>query len=396
MSNRTTNAIIEELAASIEIPESAWEKADSRYQDLGEWFNRADGGCVQFQPHIYPQGSFRLGTVIRSDEYDLDVGCRLRRGITKQTHTQKQLKMLVGRDVEAYRVARGIKETLEEMHRCWRLPYADTLKFHMDIVPSIPEEASRRQMLREIMAAAGTSHSLAEAVASWAGAITDKRLQNYEVISVEWRISNSEGYALWFESRMKLAQTLVESQLFAAKAAQVDPLPTSRWNLPLQKSVKLLKRHRDVMFQQSPDAKPISIIITTLAAAAYQGETDFDDALARILANMGGLVRATKPRVPNPVNPAEDFADKWADPKCKHLNLEQHFWDWLEQAQNDFRALWSARDIDLIAEQADERFAAQINTDRLRDTAGLSTATISAPKVRKLTEAPARPWRSIS
>jgi hypothetical protein len=396
MSNRTTKAITEELVAAIEIPDTAWEKANKRYQDLGEWFNRPDGGCVQFQPHIYPQGSFRLGTVIRSDEYDLDVGCRLRRGITKQTHTQKQLKGLVGRDVEAYRVARGIKDVLEEMHRCWRLPYADTLKFHMDIVPSIPEEAARRQMLQETIISAGTSHSLAEAVASWAGAITDNRLANYEIISADWRISNSEGYAFWFESRMKLAQTLVESQLFAAKAAQVDPLPTSRWNLPLQQSVKLLKRHRDVMFEQSPDAKPISIIITTLAAAAYQGETDLDDALARILADMGGLVRASKPRIPNPVNPVEDFADKWADPKYKHLNLEQNFWDWLEQAQSDFRAISSARDVDLIAEQADERFAAQIDKDRLRDSVGLASATISTPKVRKLTETPARPWRSIS
>jgi hypothetical protein len=195
---------------------------------------------------------------------------------------------------------------------------------------------------------------------------------------------------------MKLAQTLVESQLRAAKAAQVDLLPTSRWNLPLQKSVKLLKRHRDVMFQDNPDAKPISVIITTLAAAAYQGDMDLDDALARILADMGGLVRTTKPRVPNPVNPIEDFADKWADPKYKHLNLEQNFWDWLEQAQNDFRAIWTARDVDLIAEQADERFAAQINRDRLRDSVGLASATISTPKVRKLTETPARPWRSIS
>src|SRR5438552_6438633 len=297
MSNRTTKAITEELVAAIEIPETAWEKANKRYQDLGEWFNRPDGGCVQFQPHIYPQGSFRLGTVIRSDEYDLDVGCRLRRGITKQTHTQKQLKGLVGRDVEAYHVARGINDALEEMHRCWRLPYADTLKFHMDIVPSIPEEALRRQMLAKTMIAAGTSRSLADVISSWTGAVTDNRSPNYEIVSADWRISNSEGYALWFESRMKLAQTLVESQLRAAKVAQVDPLPTSRWNLPLQKSVKLLKRHRDVMFEQSPDAKPISIIITTLAAAAYQGETDFDDALARILADMGGLVRATKPRI---------------------------------------------------------------------------------------------------
>ena len=105
MSNKTTKAIVEEIVSSIEIPESAWEKANKRYQDLGDWFNRPDGGCVRLQPHIYPQGSFRLGTVIRSDEYDLDVGCRLRTGVTKQTHTQKELKHLVGKEMEAYRAA---------------------------------------------------------------------------------------------------------------------------------------------------------------------------------------------------------------------------------------------------------------------------------------------------
>ena len=51
------------------------------------------------------------------------------------------------------------------------------------------------------------------------------------------------------------------------------------------------------------------------------------------------------------MNPVEDFADKWADPKCQRLNLEQNFLDWLEQAQSDFRAIWSARDVDLIAER---------------------------------------------
>ena len=81
--------------------------------------------------------------------------------------------------------------------------------------------------------------------------------------------------------------------------------------------------------------------------------------------------------------------------KYRHLNLEQNFWDWLDQARLDFRTIWSARDVDLIAEQADKRFAAQINRDRPRDSV-LATATISTPKVRRLTETPARPWRSTS
>jgi hypothetical protein len=396
MSNKTTKAIVEEIVSSIEIPESAWEKANKRYQDLGDWFNRPDGGCVRLQPHVYPQGSFRLGTVIRSDEYDLDVGCRLRTGVTKQTHTQKELKHLVGKEMEAYRAARGIKENLEEMHRCWRLPYADALKFHLDVVPSIPEGTSRRGMLRETMIQAGTSYSLAEAVASWAGAITDNRLPNYDMIRDDWRISNSEGYALWFESRMKLAKTLVEARLYEAKTAKVDPLPTSRWRLPLQQSVQLLKRHRDVVFEDNPAGKPISIIITTLAAAAYRGEAELDDAMDRILSDMGEYVQSSKPRVPNPVNPREDFADRWGDAKYRHLNLEQNFWDWLTQAQTDFQIVGSARDIDVIAEQANQKFAAQVNTERLRGKVGLAAATISEPKIHKITETPARPWRSGS
>jgi hypothetical protein len=37
--------------------------------------------------------------------------------------------------------------------------------------------------------------------------------------------------------------------------------------------------HRDRMFENDPDGKPISVIITTLAARAYGGETDVYSAL---------------------------------------------------------------------------------------------------------------------
>lgn len=121
MSDKTTRAIIEEIIASVDIPESAYKKAEARYKDLGEWFGRPEAKCAEFDPHIYPQGSFRLGTVVRSDEYDLDFGCRLRQGISKSTHSQKQLKALVGADMEEYRKARRIESALKEKPRCWRL-----------------------------------------------------------------------------------------------------------------------------------------------------------------------------------------------------------------------------------------------------------------------------------
>jgi Cyclic GMP-AMP synthase DncV-like, nucleotidyltransferase domain len=393
MSDKTTRRIIEEIAASIDIPESAYEKAEARYKDLGEWFGRPEAKCADFDPHIRAQGSFRLGTVVRSDEYDLDFGCRLRRGISKSTHTQKQLKALVGADMEEYRRARRIEGALQERPRCWRLPYADEMSFHMDGVPSIPEEARQRQLLAEAMARAGSTNVLAQNVASFAGSITDNRLPNYEQISPNWRISNSEGYALWFESRMKLAIALLENRALEAKAAQVDELPARIWKSPLQHSVQALKCHRNVMFADDPDGKPISVIITTLAAAAYQGEQDVASALDNILTNMGNFVCKTRPRVPNPVNPPEDFADKWYDPKYAHLNLERKFWLWLEQAQNDFQVIGQSRDASFIAEQVQAKLATALDVRSLRDKLGLGAVNIiTAPKSHTIVQTPAKPW----
>jgi hypothetical protein len=218
MSDHNTRSIFEEILLSLDIPESAYEKAEARYKDLGEWFDREESRCSPFSPHIYPQGSFRLGTVVRPVtgplEYDLDLGCRLRFGITKFTHTQKQLKNLVGADLEAYRKARQIESALEEKNRCWRLPHKDEVRFHIDAVPSIPEDDVTKASLKEAMIKTGSVKALAESVTSLAGAITDKRSPDFERISHQWRISNSEGFALWFETRMKLAILVLEQHAF--------------------------------------------------------------------------------------------------------------------------------------------------------------------------------------
>jgi hypothetical protein len=375
MNNTTRNRIIEEVAGSIDIPDSAYKKADARYKDLGEWFGRKEARCHAFDPHIYSQGSFRLGTVIRpvddDEEYDLDMGCRLRSGLTKETITQQQLKNLVGIDIEEYRVARSIQEKREEKPRCWRLKYADKLKFHLDTVPSIPETAERRRLINEAIIRTGTTAELALRVADLTGAITDNRMRNYNIIHDDWLLSNSEGFALWFESRMRLAMALMESLAVQARAAKVDELPAYRWKSPLQRCVQLLKRHRDVFFSDDQDGKPASIIITTLSARAYQGEANIADALETILTTMGTLVNPTSPRVPNPVNPVEDFADKWSEPAARHHNLEAKFWQWLRQAQIYFEAIGKERKPELIVEMARNNLGASLNAKDLSTKLGI-------------------------
>ncbi len=316
----TTNQkqrILESMIERLELPDSAYEKAKERYDDIGEWLGRNESLCVGYNPHIFPQGSFRLGTAVRpldeKEEYDLDLACKLRTGFTKALFTQEALKKLIGQEIESYRIARGIKVPKEETHRCGRLEYQDDLSFHMDTVPCIPEEKLRQNLILESMKRSGIHETLAGLIAQDSVSITDDRHPRYRQICSDWNVSNPQGYALWFESRMK--QGLCENRFFAK--GQVDDIPLYKRKTPLQRAIQLLKRHRNLMFKNNDDAKPISIIITTLAARAYQGELDIESALTNILSQMGNFVNSKNPRVPNPVNPQEDFADRWSMPQYK-------------------------------------------------------------------------------
>lgn len=98
-------------------------------------------------------------------------------------------------------------------------------------------------------------------------------------------------------------------------------------------AIQILKRHRDNMFSKR-DNKPISIIITTLAAKAYNGETNLFDALDNILMNMHNFIDTDESGniiISNPTLPTENFADKWKDNPEK----EFAFTEWLRTAQKD-------------------------------------------------------------
>lgn len=360
MSNRLGMELLSKVAGSIDVPESSYATAYKRYEDIGEWFGRPEARCSSYRPRIYPQGSFRLGTVVRpiteDGDYDLDVGCRLEAGISTETHSQYSLKEMVGADVEEYRKARRIQQKAEEKRRCWRLRYADELKFHIDAVPSIPSTPVRRGQLREAMVRAGTDRALAATVAGYAGAITDTAHPQYRSLTPDWRVSNSEGFAIWFEAKMKLAPGLLLEKAVSQGRARIEDLPTYRWKSPLQASVQVLKRHRDIMFAKNPDSAPISVILTTLAGLAYQGEQDLLTALFAIASRIPGLVSTSKPRVPNPVNPDEDFADKWYDPAYSGLRLEEHFRQWSGLLIEDLKAFWISGDRNGLSERMEKNF----------------------------------------
>jgi hypothetical protein len=111
----------------------------------------------------------------------------------------------------------------------------------------------------------------------------------------------------------------------------------------------ILKRHRDIMFVKRPDERPISIILTTLAAHAYNGERKISDALFAILNRMDQFIKRGHDGtylIPNPTDPAENFADKWA----KHPERATAFFEWLAKARDDFARAAELSNTQLIAE----------------------------------------------
>ncbi len=393
MKDDRSNAVLKSILEKIELPDSAYEKAEKRYKDIGEWLHRPDSSCVEYDPYVFSQGSFRLGTATKPDaneEYDLDMSCNLRKGVSKNLVTQEKLKHHIGDELELYRQARGIKEDLSEKKRCWRLEYADGLSFHMDIVPCIPESDVRRQVLkRRMVEASSLDDHLAQSVSELAVSITDNTDPEYKIKTDNWRISNPEGYARWFETRMKTALSIINEREMSCKAS-IDSLPYYQWKTPLQSAIQLLKRHRDTMFKDNDDAKPISVIITTLAAKAYSGESDLVSALTNILANLERYINKTTPYVPNPVNPDEDFADKWHSEEHRHLQLPENFFKWVYQARADFKALCSKDNSNLIFEAANRGLDVNLDRRSIDYCLGLTAAVVTPTNIIETSDP--RPW----
>jgi hypothetical protein len=393
MSDTGNDEILKALVAAVELPDSAYEKARERYEDLGEWLGLPSSNVSKYSPHIIPQGSFRLGTAIRplseKEEYDLDITCRLETGLTMENTAQADLRSMVRKDIEAYRKERGIQAPLGEKHRCLRLDYQDHLSFHMDIVSCIPDSLESRALLEKAFSQRAYSASLIQKVSPMASRITDDRSPNYRTISSIWLRSNPEGYARWFEERM-LSQTLLKS---FQERAQVDSLPSYKRRVPLQRAIQVLKRHRDWMFKDMPDSKPISMILTTLAAQAYNGEEDLESTLFSVLNRMERMASQTKPRVPNPVNPEEDFADKWDDPQYASLRLEENFRKWLLQAKADFSRILASTSPEELRKSTSNFSVTLRESEAERLTKGRSPKP--TPPIVIIPKDPPKPWMDL-
>ncbi|MGX9190543.1 nucleotidyltransferase domain-containing protein [Stenotrophomonas sp. Ker107b] len=386
MDSSAPKSRLEVLLKDIDLPEGAYKRAEGRYHDLASWISRDGSTLASYDAHIFVQGSFALGTAIRpvnpEEEYDLDFSCKLRKGISRESHSQADLKEMIRFELEGYRKSRGIQSQLESKHRCWRLSYQDELAFHMDVVPGLRADDKRRSVLTERMVHAGVNRSLAEEVARRALWITDDQRDNFKELTEDWPSSNPGGYQKWFTSRM-------EPTGFRALAeARVDPVPVYRARQPLQQTVQLLKRHRDVMFAEQLDLKPASILITTIAGLACVPGESLDATLGRALHGLKEVRDRQATQILNPINPHENFADRWTGPNCP---LRRNFYQWIDSALVAFAAWRTINVPQRLIEVAKDDFEVSLGADAAR---ALSGGVTLAPTARQVAiDAPPAPWR---
>ena len=334
---------LESLAVELEVPLSRYEEAESRYHSVGDWLGRDESSLSQYSPNVYVQGSFRLGTPIRpvndEEHYDIDLVCELSLG--KHEISQKNLKEMLGKEMKLYAKRYGMSDAVEG-RRCWTLEYAEGAQFHLDALPAVPDGNGRKLVLESMQLSTEWSNS--------AIAITDTDSATFEHLTEQWPHSNPRGFTKWFRSRMKVAFNEQRQRLAVEAHANVEDVPTYQVKTPLQQVVQILKRHRDIRFSDQSDIKPISVIITTLAARAYANQASLPDALASILENMHVHIKLRNGVwwIENPTDPAENFADRWQT----HPERKEAFFKWLDFAREDFKNISGEEDLQLVMESA--------------------------------------------
>ena len=382
---------LEIVAEQIDIPPSKYQEAVDRYQAIGSWLEEGEYLESMGDPSIYPQGSFRLGTVVRpirdgvEADYDIDLVCELQ--IPKSCTDARCVKMMVGDRLCEHEKYRKLLD--KEGKRCWTLKYAekDGIGFHLDVLPAVPDYDTSI-------------------------AITNKSGETYD-----WSASDPKGYGVWFDSKNQTVFDLVlaeQKQSIQSRAstiyASVDEVPDQLVRTPLQRSIQIMKRHRDLKFnnEKNNDYAPISIIITTLAAELYHDEQDVFFALTEIISKLyayAGLIgngTADWPRaqfnlitrmedgkwyIGNPVNPEENFADRW------HENNHARaiaFFSWVEALKEDLVDIPTVGDLETVRRRLKTVLGASVVSGYLDLISATPITAFVPPKIPIST--PAAPW----
>lgn len=350
--------ILDEICRDLELTEAQFEAAKVSYEAVADWIASSSNPLLQ-SVSLYAHGSAALGTTVRPlarEDFDVDLIC-LVLGIATSI-APAELKKLIGDRLREHAVYRDM---LEEKKRCWRLNYAR--EFHLDISPTIPN------------ANCNNGGEL----------VPDKSVKT-------WKPTNPTGYRLLFEERCKLVPVMRYAKSVGrdeGARANVAPFPEQRAAKGiLRRVVQLLKRHRDVFFADiEADVAPISIIITTLAAQAYEYcvrsfvfDTELDVVLGTIRMMPHFIDRPFVGGrriyvVNNETTEGENFAERWNSEPERAVA----FYQWHGTALADFESIAALEGLDVLTDGLSKALGSRV----VRKVMDARTETVSTARAAK-------------
>ena len=315
-----------ELDARVSLTQTQYDALKARYQSVGRILEDPVDSALG-EIIVIPQGSFATRTVIKPperDDVDVDAIAYVKGGtdlapmaLHKHLFDELDARAKTGGLVEPY-------------NRCVRIQYKDErVPCHLDVTP-----AERRP-------------SNPNDDGSGLLRVPDRELS-------DWSPSNPVDFAAWFNGIAEADLTLRLPESYRnwviAKRAETEPLPShEEITAPngLRVAVRLMKRHRDVYAERTgrQQSKPISVILTTLAAKAYAkvaarhaGQTlsplELLEAVVSEMPNEFDTPSAgERYRLLNPRDAGENFAEKWN----KDPTRPKSFFAWHQSLQQTLR-----------------------------------------------------------
>lgn len=331
LSQSPLDDLLNRIGGKLQITETMFLQAESRYHIIGEWL-RAEGSPVSiFKPEIYPQGSLRIQTTVKPRgecEFDLDFVCEFQAD-PDTFYNPVEILNIIEKRLRENKIYEGM---IERKNRCIRINYAN--QFHMDILPACPNPAAFHY--------------------------GDTRLVIPDRNARCWKHSNPRGYARWFD------ETAVETVTKLKR--NVEPLPEQQAYedlVTLKRAVQLLKRYRDVSLDYLPEKeRPISIVLTTLAAQNYYGQRSVVQAINDILEGIiNGIPSSGRIVVLNPTNDQEDLSERWD----KNPQLYITFINWVKDFKIKWESLAETRGIQNIKLELEKMFGERVTKEVVED-----------------------------
>jgi Second Messenger Oligonucleotide or Dinucleotide Synthetase domain len=320
------SSILDELTVALQLNQTQKQRAKQSYDGVTNWLADEDSEIRPFNPWLFPQGSLAQDTTVRpiaATEFDLDVICRVD---YVKTHEPEEVYELIWNRMHANGTYQPL---MEEMPRCIRLNYAKESQFHLDIVPAIPDRARGGSFILIPDGSAGSDRMV-------------------------WKTSNPIGFKNWLETR-KSVVSVKEAR------ARIDPLEMplpAQQKAVLTKNIQLLKRWRDIRWQDEPEVATPSILLTYLAASLYQGEESLSIAFDRMLDDLVQFADSGVTRISSPVNDQETISEKWIrKPDCHEAFVH---------GIKDLRARWD----EVLAIAVDSSRTIAPLTEKLKDLFG--------------------------